>query len=72
MLSDSAIRHGHTEPDFDTDLLNWQNCVMKNTTVPAERIVELRNWGWRYMNGNAHVDARLEASAGVRYERGAP
>lgn len=72
MLYDYAIQHGHLESDFDTDTMNWKNCVMRNTVVPAKRIVELRDWGWKYMNHEGHMSARLAASAGVRWESGAP
>lgn len=72
MLYEYALEHGHLAGDFDTDRLNWKNCVLENTVVPPERIVELRDWGWEYMNKSGHVSARLLASAGVRWESGAP
>lgn len=71
LLYELAIRNGHLEPDFDTDTLNWKNAVMKNTVVSPERVIELRDFGWRYANTKEHVRARLEASAGTRWQSSA-
>lgn len=71
MLYDYAVRNRHLSPDFDTDILNWKNAVMKNTAVPPERVLELRDWGWQYANTKEHIRARLEASAGHRWQSGA-
>jgi radical SAM superfamily enzyme YgiQ (UPF0313 family) len=67
-LYEIAIRGGHLDVNFDPDLFNWKNAVMKNTVVPPERVLELRDWGWRHANTQEHVRARLEASAGNRWQ----
>lgn len=72
MLYELAIRNGHLRPDFDTDMMNWKKPIMTNTTVPPERVLELRDWGWEYANTKEHVRHRLEASAGHRWQSGAP
>ena len=66
-LYDIAIRDGHLDPDFDPDLLNWKNAVMKNTVVPPERVMELRDYAWRTVNTEAHVSRRLRESVGARW-----
>ncbi|MDO8564698.1 MAG: radical SAM protein [bacterium] len=72
MLHEYALANGHLDPDFDTDRMNWKYPVMKNTVVPPERVNELREWGWQYANTKEHVRQRLEASAGHRWQSGAP
>ncbi|GEM_PF-994109 len=64
-----AIEHGHLDSNFDTDVLNWKNCVMKNTEVPPERIVELRNEASSYANRTEYIKARIETSAGVSWRK---
>lgn len=71
-LHDYALAHGHLAPDFDPDHMNWKYPVMVNTTVPPEKVNELREWGWRYANTKEHIRLRLEASAGHRWQSGAP
>ncbi|OGQ06041.1 MAG: hypothetical protein A2W61_08300 [Deltaproteobacteria bacterium RIFCSPLOWO2_01_44_7] len=66
-LFELAIRGGYLEQDFDTDLLNWKNAVMKNTIVPPERIVALRDWAWRTVNTEEHVQMRLKQSTASRW-----
>jgi len=63
-LYDIAIRGGHLQPDFDPDIMNWKNGVMQNTTVPVERIVEIRDWASETVNPPAHVAKRLQESIG--------
>jgi hypothetical protein len=69
MLSDYVIAHGHLDADFDPDIFNWKNAVMKNTVVSPERVLELRDWAHEYMNTPEHVSARKEASAGTYWEK---
>ena len=70
-LFEVAIANGHLDPDFDSDLLNWKHAVCKNTAVPPQRIVELRDWGWSYANSKEYIRSRIEASAGHRWSSGA-
>jgi radical SAM superfamily enzyme YgiQ (UPF0313 family) len=70
-LYQMALDGGHLDPDFDTDILNWKNAVMRNTVVAPERVVEIRDEAWRYANTDEHVRARLEASIGTRWQSGA-
>ena len=71
-LYDIAIAGGHLDPDFDPDLLNWKNVVMRNTTVSPERLLELRDWGFERANTKSHVRMRLENSIGARWQSGNP
>jgi len=66
-LYDIAIENGHLRPDFDTDIMNYKNGVMENTTVPKERIVALRDWAWSTVNSKEHVAKRLQESMGARW-----
>lgn len=65
-----AVNDGNLDPDFDPDLMNWKNVIMKNTVVPPDRIVELRDWAWRTVNTKEHVERRLKESAGTRWSSG--
>jgi radical SAM superfamily enzyme YgiQ (UPF0313 family) len=69
-LYEMALRGGYLDPDFNTDELNWKNAVMHNTAVSPQRLMELRDWGWRYANTDEHVRTRLQASIGSRWESG--
>ena len=69
-LYEIALKGGHIDPSFDPDLLNWKNAVMRNTTVSPERVLELRDWGWRHANTDDHVRMRLETSIGSRWSGG--
>lgn len=69
MLYEYALAHGHLNADFDTDIFNWKNAVLRNTTVPPERVIELRDSGWRYANTPDHVRTRTEKSAGASWEK---
>lgn len=55
----------HLSFDFDPDIMNWKNGVMVNTTVPRERIVEIRDWAWKDVNPPEHVIQRLQQSVGA-------
>ena len=59
-LYETAIKEGYLSPDFNSDSMNWQNPIMKNTAVPPERILELREWAWRTVNRPEYVQARLK------------
>lgn len=55
----------HLPRDFDPDIFNWKRPVMINTTVPPERIEEIRDWAWRTVNPSEHVAQRLQNSIGA-------
>lgn len=57
-----AIAHGHLDPNFDPDIFSVYRVVMRNTTVPPERLVELREWAFRTVNPKEYVEARIKAS----------
>lgn len=59
-------RGSHLSPDYDTDIFNWKNGVMVNTTVPIERTIEIRDWAWETVNPPEHVAQRLQDSIGAR------
>ncbi len=69
LLFEYAVANGHLDPDFDPDIFNWKNAVMKKTVVPPERVLTLRDWAHEYMNTPEHVRARKEASAGAYWEK---
>ncbi len=66
-LYNIAIKDGYLNEDFDPDIMNWKNAVMKNTLVSPERIVQLRDWAWRTVNTQKHVERRLKESIGSRW-----
>lgn len=68
LLYDYAVAHGHLDSDFDPDLFNWKNAVMKNTTVRPERVLELRDFAYEHMNTPEYVRTRKDASAGTYWE----
>ena len=65
-LYDQAIQGGHLDPDFSPDIMNWKRPVMRNTVVPPERLLELRDWGWVYMNRPEYVTGRLASNMASR------
>jgi radical SAM superfamily enzyme YgiQ (UPF0313 family) len=67
VLYEKAVAGGYLSPDFDTDIMNWKNGVMTNTTVPRDRIIEIRDWAWRTVNTDTYVQKRLEESIGHRW-----
>ena len=71
-LFDLALQGGHLSPDFDPDDFNWRHTVMKNTTVAPDRIEELQACGWRYVNTEEYLKARLSMSIGSRWKSGEP
>ncbi|MBI5045441.1 MAG: B12-binding domain-containing radical SAM protein [Candidatus Niyogibacteria bacterium] len=66
-LYELAVSRGYLDRDFDPDAMNWKNAVMKNTVVPPERIMELRDAAWREINTAEHVAMRLKQSVGHRW-----
>ena len=65
-LYDMAIQGGYLDEDFDTDMMNWKNPVMKNTTVPPKRLEEIRDKANESINTKKHLETRLKQSAGHR------
>lgn len=61
-----AIANGHLSADFDPDQMNWKNAIMKNTAVPPERVIELRDWAWAEVNSEQYKRSRLEREIGSR------
>jgi anaerobic magnesium-protoporphyrin IX monomethyl ester cyclase len=61
LLYEQAIAGGYLDRNFDPDLMNFANAVMRNTTVPPERIMELRDWAWREMNPKEYIEERVRA-----------
>ncbi|MFA6105015.1 MAG: radical SAM protein [Patescibacteria group bacterium] len=59
-----AIKGGHLSPDFDPDTMNWKNAVMKNTIVPPEEVVILRDWAWETVNTEDYKRRRKEREIG--------
>jgi anaerobic magnesium-protoporphyrin IX monomethyl ester cyclase len=57
-LYQMAIAGGYLDSNFDTDAMNWHRSVMRNTVVPPERILELKNWAWRSVNDKDYVAER--------------
>lgn len=57
-LYQMAIAGGYLDPNFDPDFMNWHRSVMRNTTVPPERILEIKNWAWRSVNNSDYVAER--------------
>ena len=73
MLFEYSLKHGHLDPDFNTDDFNWRKPVMKNTTIHPDRLVQLQEWGWKkYVNKPEFVAKRLAMSvtAGPRWNPG--
>ncbi len=71
-LYEMAIAKGYLDKNFDTDTMNFKTAIMKNTTVPPERIIELRDWAWEKINSKEYIDKRFTDSAGARWRSGAP
>ena len=65
-LFDIALTGGWLEANFDPDLMNWKNPVMKNTVVGPQRLVELRDQWNAALNTESHQAMRLKQSAGHR------
>lgn len=67
-LYDMAIRDGHLSPDFDPDTMNWKNGVLENTTVPRERIIDIRDQAWKKVNPSEYIAKRIQQSIGARWQ----
>ena len=67
-LYDHAIQNGHLDRDFDPDIMNWKRPVMQNTTVPPERLEEIRDAANADINTDIHLKRRLESSMAGRWK----
>lgn len=67
-LFEMAIEKGYLDKNFDTDTMNFKTAIMKNTAVPPERIIELRDWAWEKINDKEYINKRLNDSAGARWQ----
>lgn len=65
-LYDIAIKGNHLDADFNPDLMNWKRPVMKNTAVPPEKLVEIRDKAYEIINTKEHIEKRIKQSAGHR------
>lgn len=63
-LYEMALEGGYLERDFDPDIMNWKRAVMKNTTVPPEKLEKIRDEANISVNTPKHIENRLKASAG--------
>lgn len=63
-LYETAVRNGHLAPDFDPDTMNWKNAIMTKTTVPPERIIELRDQAWETVNTDDYKNKRKQREIG--------
>ena len=72
VLYNYAIEHNHLDSEFDTDIMNWKRPVMKNTTVPPERLREIADKANESLNTDTHLKNRLEQSVGHRWRSNNP
>lgn len=49
-LHQEAVDRGYLDRDFNPDTFNWRRANMKNTTIPPERLEEIRQTAWQEMN----------------------
>lgn len=65
-LYDMAIQGGYLSENFDTDIMNWKNPVMRNTAVSPKRLEEIRDKANESINTKKHLETRLKQSVGHR------
>ncbi len=65
-LYDLAISGGYLSKDFNPDEMNWKTTIMKNTKVPSERLIEIRNKANEDVNTEEHLRKRKLQSVGKR------
>lgn len=63
-----AIDGGHLSQDFDPDAMNWKNGILENTTVPRQRVIEIRDQAWERINTKEYIALRLKQSIGSRWQ----
>ena len=66
-LFEIAMLGGHITKDFDPDQMNWKRPVMRNTTVPPERLEYIRDKANENINTDLHLKRRLKLSMGSRW-----
>lgn len=59
-LFTQAVEKGYILPDFNPDEMNWKNAIMKNTVVPPQRIMEIRDWAWESVNSEDYKKGRID------------
>ena len=62
-LYETAIAEGYLDEDFNPDTMNWMNAVMKNTCVPFDRLLDIRERAWREVNKPEYINSRITARA---------
>lgn len=65
-LYNMALEKNYLSPDYDTDIFNWKRPVMRNTTVPPERLEEIRDRAWNEVNPPEHIAKRIQESVGAQ------
>jgi len=53
-LFDMSISMGNLAPDYSPDRMHWQKANMINTTVPPQKLEEIRDRAWEDVNGEAY------------------
>jgi len=66
-LYEIAIDEGYLDRDFDPDLMNWKNPVMRNTVVPPDRLMQIRDEANERINTDEHLERRFKQSMGHRW-----
>lgn len=59
MLYDTVIANGQLDPDFDTDTMKWTKSILKNTTVPADTLEQMRQLAWMTVNRLDFVEYKI-------------
>ncbi|KKS96863.1 hypothetical protein A3B05_01155 [Candidatus Giovannonibacteria bacterium RIFCSPLOWO2_01_FULL_43_160] len=62
-LYEIALAQNHLDQNFDPDKMNWMNVMMKNTIIPPDKLIEIRESAWREVNTPEYVAARLKSRA---------
>ena len=66
-LYNIAINGDYLDKNFDIEMMNWKNPIMKNTVVNPERLIEIRDRANKEINSKEHLKKRLINSAGHRF-----
>jgi radical SAM superfamily enzyme YgiQ (UPF0313 family) len=67
-LYNIAIAGGYLDENFNPDMMNWKRPVMRNTTVPPERLEYIRDAANNNINTELHLKKRLKDSMGARWQ----
>ncbi|MCX6750715.1 MAG: radical SAM protein [Candidatus Pacearchaeota archaeon] len=63
-----AINKGYLDKNFNSDLMNYKIPAMKNTKVPPERLLEIRDWAHKSVNEIEFVKKREKST--IKYQDG--